>query len=203
MIKWFLIIPAIAAAVIVGISFYLQPNDFIGCGNTPQSNSTKCVKADAIVVVSGGDTNARTDEGIKLFMNGWANSIVFSGAAQDKTGPSNAAAMRKRAISEGVPADAIFVEEQSATTEQNALNTKTIFKDNNFSTVILVTSGYHQRRSELEFRKESAGSVTVLDHPLLKDKDWSFWWWVTPRGWWLAGGELVKIIAFYVQGVKL
>jgi uncharacterized SAM-binding protein YcdF (DUF218 family) len=199
MIKWLFIIPAAIVALIVGISFYLQPNDFIGCGDKPLVGSTQCVKTDAIVVVSGGDTNARTDEGIKLFENGWANSIVFSGAAQDKTGPSNAAAMRLRAIDAGVPANSIYVEEQSANTEQNALNTKTIFANNDFKTIILVTSGYHQQRSGLEFHKENK-NITTLNHPLLVDKDWSFWWWLTPRGWWLAGGEIVKIIAFYIQG---
>ena len=40
-----------------------------------------CRKADAIVVVSGGDTNARTDEAIKLYKEGWAPLIVVSGAA--------------------------------------------------------------------------------------------------------------------------
>lgn len=199
MIKWLISIPLIILVAIISISAYLQPNDFIGCGDKPQADNAQCAKADAIVVVSGGDTNARTDEGITLFQNGWANSIVFSGAAQDKSGPSNAAAMRTRAIEAGVPESSIYVEEQSATTEQNAANTKTIFADNNFNKIILVTSGYHQRRSELEFKKESP-HVTVLNHPLASDKDWSFWWWLTPRGWWLAGGELAKIIAFYVQG---
>lgn len=200
MIKWLIvIIPAAMIALIVGISFYLQPNDFIGCSEKPITGSAQCYKADAIVVVSGGDTNARTDEGIKLFDNGWANSIIFSGAAQDKTGPSNAAAMRKRAISAGVPPAAIYIEEQSATTEENALNTHQILVNNNFNTVILVTSGYHQRRSELEFKKENA-NITLLNHPLLSDKDWSMWWWTTPRGWWLASGELVKIGIFYVGG---
>jgi uncharacterized SAM-binding protein YcdF (DUF218 family) len=199
MIKWFFIIPAAFIALIIGISFYLQPNDFIGCGDKPIDGSTECVKADAIVVVSGGDTSARTDEGIKLFQNGWAKSIVFSGAAQDKTGPSNAATMRLRAIDAGVPANSIYIEDRSATTEENALNTKTIFTNNNFNTIILVTSGYHQRRSALEFQRES-NHVTILNHPLLTDKDWSFWWWLTPRGWWLAGGELAKIVAFYIQG---
>jgi len=197
MIKWLFIIPAILIAFIVGLSFYLQPNDFIGCGDQPAVSGTKCAKADAIVVVSGGDTNARTDEGITLFKNGWANSIVFSGAAQDKSGLSNAAAMRLRALSEGIPKSAIYIEEDGSTTEQNAANTKTIFNNNNFNTVILVTSGYHQQRASLEFKKENP-TMTILDHPLLTDKDWSFWWWVTPRGWWLAGGEVVKVIAFYV-----
>jgi uncharacterized SAM-binding protein YcdF (DUF218 family) len=199
MIKWLFIIPVMVIAFIVGVSLYLQPNDFIGCGAQPATSGTRCVKADAIVVVSGGDTNARTDEGIKLFENGWANSIIFSGAAQDKTGPSNAAAMRLRAVNAGIPPASIYVEEQSATTEQNAANTHAIFADNNFNTVILVTSGYHQRRAELEFKKENT-KLTVLNHPLLKDKDWSFFWWATPRGWWLAGGEIAKIVAFYIGG---
>jgi uncharacterized SAM-binding protein YcdF (DUF218 family) len=199
MIKWLFIFPVVIVVLIMGISLYLQPNDFIGCGDTPLEGTTQCLKADAIVVVSGGDTNARTDEGIKLFENGWAKSIVFSGAAQDKSGPSNAAAMRLRAIEAGIAESSIHVEEQSATTEQNAQNTKTIFVNNNFKTIILVTSGYHQRRSALEFHTQSP-TVTILNHPVLVDKDWSFWWWLTPHGWWLAGGEIVKIIAFYIQG---
>ncbi|MDB5160373.1 MAG: exported protein of unknown function [Candidatus Saccharibacteria bacterium] len=197
--KWLFIIPGLFVVLVLSLSFYLQPNDFIGCSDKPVAGSGQCEKADAIVVVSGGDTNARTDEGIKLFQNGWASSIVFSGAAQDKSGPSNAAAMRVRAIAAGVPDASIYIEEAAATTQENAMNTHTIFENNNFSRVILVTSGYHQRRSELEFKKENQ-NITVLNHPLLKDKDWSFFWWVTPRGWWLAGGEVVKIIAFYAGG---
>ena len=199
MIKWLFIFPVVIVVLIMGISLYLQPNDFIGCGDKPLEGTTQCVRADAIVVVSGGDTNARTDEGIKLFENDWAKSIVFSGAAQDKLGPSNAAAMRLRAINAGVPESSIYVEEQSATTKQNAQNTKTIFVNNNFKTIILVTSGYHQRRSALEFHKQSP-NVNILNHPVFVDKDWSFWWWLTPHGWWLASGEIVKIIAFYIQG---
>ena len=202
MIKFFIIIPLVIAAIIGGISFYLQPNDFIGCGSTPISESDQCAKADAIVVVSGGDTNARTDEGIRLYKNGWANAIIFSGAAQDKTGLSNAAAMRLRALNTGVPDDAIYVEEDAATTEENAQKTHTIFTENDFSTIILVTSGYHERRSTLEFERSNP-DIAVLSHPLLNDKDWSFFWWLSPRGWWLAGGEIAKIIAFYVQGAHV
>jgi uncharacterized SAM-binding protein YcdF (DUF218 family) len=201
MIKWLIILPIVLIAGIAAISVYLQPNDFIGCGDAPSIGSEKCEKADAIVVVSGGDTNARTDEGIRLFENGWASAIVFSGAAQDKSGPSNAAAMRLRAVQAGVPTTVIYAEENAATTEENAQNTRTIFEDNNFDTIILVTSGYHERRSELEFKKSNP-NVTVLNHPLLTDKDWSFYWWSTPRGWWLAGSELLKITIFHIQGIR-
>jgi len=201
MIKYLIIIPLIIAIFITGISFYLQPNDFIGCTETPLAGSEQCEKVDAIVVVSGGDTNARTDEGIKLFENGWADAIIFSGAAHDKTSISNAGAMRLRALFAGIPDEAIYIEEGAATTEENAQKTHEIFAKNNFSKVMLVTSGYHQRRSTLEFHKSNS-DVTVLSHPLLNDKDWSAFWWVTPRGWWLAGGEIAKIMAFYIQGAR-
>lgn len=154
------------------------------------------------MVVSGGDTNARTDEAIALYKNGWATTLVLSGAAQDKTGLSNAAAMRMRALEAGVPQTAMYVDEFSENTQQNAENSLSIFERHGFERVILVTSGYHQRRASLEFEKRS-GNVEVLNHPLLHDKDWSLWWWLTPRGWWLAGGELVKVIAFYAQGATV
>jgi uncharacterized SAM-binding protein YcdF (DUF218 family) len=196
--RWLLLIPVVMIAIILGASTYLQPNNFDGCNDVPEM-SGHCQKVDAIVVVSGGDTNARTDRGISLLKNGWADVIIFSGAAQDKTGLSNAAAMRNRALAQNVPATSIYVEEYSETTEQNAENTQSIFETRGFQKVMLVTSGYHQRRAFLEFEKRS-GPTHVLNYPLAVDKDWSSWWWLTPRGWWLAGGEFVKIIAFYVTG---
>ena len=192
--KGLIIFLVCVAAFIVGVSFYLVPNDFTGCGKTPAMG---CETADAIVVVSGGDTSARVAHGVELYADGWASQLIFSGAAQDKTGPSNAEAMRQQAVAAGVPADAIRLDEEAVNTQQNAQNTLSIFDENSIGSIILVTSGYHQRRASLEFQKEAKG-VTVLNWPVVKDKDWSAFWWITPRGWWLAGGELVKIVAFYI-----
>lgn len=197
--KFLIVIPLVIAAIIIGLSIYLQPNDFAHCGTQPAAGSSQCSKADAIVVVSGGDTNARTDAGIDLYKNGWADTIVFSGAAQDKTGPSNAAAMRARAISQGVNPEAIFTEELSESTSENAENTQRIFSDNGFNKIILVTSGYHQRRAMIEFERR-AGDILVLNRPVMNDQDWSGWWWLTPRGWWLTIGEMIKIIFSAGQG---
>lgn len=196
MFRWFIIIPIIIASVIVLTTIYLMPNSFIGCGASPDE-SDKCRKADAVVVVSGGDTTARTDAGIHLLRNGWAQTLIFSGAAQDTTGPSNAAAMKKHAIEAGIPEDSIIVDENALNTQQNAQNTDEIMKEHGFTNIILVTSGYHQRRASLEFQKTAEG-VTVRNYPVINDKDWSLFWWLTPRGWWLAGGEVVKTAAFYL-----
>lgn len=194
--RWLIALLVLAITAVVSISFYLQPNDFSNCTNQPGTNAT-CEKADAIVVVSGGDTAARTDAGIQLYKNGWANYLILSGAAMDKSGPSNAAAMKLQAVGVGVPEAAVLIDEEALNTKQNATNTQSIFKDKNFKNVILVTSGYHQRRASLEFNKRSDG-IIIRNHPVTTDNSWGWFWWASPRGWWLAGGELVKIAAFYM-----
>lgn len=194
--KWLIGVVVLVVALIVGLSMYLQPNSFIGCSDKPMAD-TACAKADAIVVVSGGDTETRTAAGIELYKNGWAEYLVLSGAAYDKSGPSNAAAMKMQAEDAGVPESAILIDEDSVNTQQNAENTQSIFKENDFQNVILVTSGYHQRRASLEFNKGAGDSVTIRNYPVLNDDDWGWYWWMTPRGWWLAGGEVAKIVAFY------
>ncbi len=193
--KWLIGVACFLVLVIIGISVYLQPNSFIGCGDRPATTSS-CGTADAIVVVSGGNTVARTDAGIALYKNGWAKYLVLAGAAQDKTSISNAAAMKQQAERAGVPADAILIDEDSTNTQQNAENSQSIFKERDFHNVILVTSGYHQRRASLEFNKLTDG-VAIRNYPVVNDGDWGWYWWATPRGWWLAGGEIAKIIAFY------
>jgi len=194
--KWVISAFVFVAVFITLVSVYLQPNSFIGCGVTPTENA-KCATSDAIVVVSGGDTQARTEAGVKLYKNGWAETLILSGAAQDKSGPSNAEAMKQQAIQAGVPSSAIVIDEESESTQQNAANTETIVANRGYNDVILVTSGYHQRRASLEFNKQ-AESVNIRNYPVTEDNDWGWFWWATPRGWWLAGGELVKIIAYYL-----
>src|SRR5690606_33068531 len=86
----------------VFISRYLGPDDLMGCSTRP-SSEPGCEPADVIVAVSGGDTAARTREAIRLYHDGWAPRLVFSGAAEDKNSPSNAAVMRDIALASGVP----------------------------------------------------------------------------------------------------
>lgn len=195
-----LVIAAVLFIVIAAISTFLTPNDTRGCKQPELSG--RCAVADAIVTVSGGDTNARTDEAIRLYKAGWAPKLIFSGAAADTSGPSNAEAMAKRALAAGVSSGVIITEEFSRTTAENALNTSKFISDQSIERIILVTSAYHQRRASLEFSAILGPSVAIVNHPLPSDKHWAgFWWWTTPRGWWLAGGELVKIGAFYsMQG---
>ena len=125
--------------------------------------------------------------------NGWAKYIIFSGAAQDANSPSNAEVMKAQALKSGVPASIIIVENASRNTRQNAQNTSTLLADHDIKRVIVVTSPYHQRRAGLEFKTSVNQNITVKNHPVNNDPDWPWYWWATPRGWWLAIGEIAKI----------
>lgn len=197
-----LIVAVLAFALLVlAIGAYLSPDGLRSCGLEPNGTGD-CRKVDAIVAISGGDTVARTAEAIRLYENGWGSRLVFSGAAADKSGPSNAEAMKRQALAADVPSGAILIDEFSETTRQNAANTTNLIAENDIKSVIVVTSAYHQRRAGLEFGERAGTAVRVVNHPVASDNQWSGFWWSTPIGWWLATSELVKIGVFYAGGSR-
>lgn len=200
MIRWILWPVLVFIVTVLAISLFLAPDSLLRCGDTP-SEVEGCNKADAIIAVSGGDTEARTQEAIDLFQRGWGNVLIFSGAALDKSGPSNAEVMREQALEQGVSPGVIRIEEQSETTAENASKTKDILLDENIASAILVTSSYHAKRTQLEFRQRAA-SVDFRVRPVSADSQWSVYWWATPYGWYLALSELVKILVFYAGGSR-
>lgn len=201
LIGWALIIVvALALAVVTGISWYLTPDDLKDCPLIPDGSSRVCSKADAIVAISGGDTVARTEKAIELYKRGWADTLIFSGAAYDSNSPSNARAMKVQALAAGVPEAAIIIEEYARDTADNARRTLNVASERGVERIILVTSAYHQRRAGIEFR-QTFSDIKVVDHPVRQDKHWSAYWWMTARGWWLALSELVKIIPALLKGV--
>lgn len=196
MIRFIFIIIVVLVSILL-IGSYLSPDDLARCESTP-SDKDECKKADAIVTISGGDTYARTQKAIDLYKTGWASQLIFSGAAADKSGPSNAESMRQYALSHGVPSGAIITEEVSETTHENATRAYGVFEQYNFERIILVTSAYHQRRANIEFSKAVGDGVEIMNSPVRHDSQWSQWWWLTPGGWWLAGSEITKILLVYI-----
>jgi uncharacterized SAM-binding protein YcdF (DUF218 family) len=182
--------------VVTSIGVYLAPDDLRGCAATPD-DTVKCEKANAIVAVSGGNTSVRAAEAISLYKNGWGKYLIFSGAAADTSGPSNAEMMKQQAVDAGVPNDVIITDNKSQTTKQNAEQTEIDLRRYEINRLIVVTSPYHQRRAGLEFKIIAGPSVAIVNHPAPNDPDWPWYWWLTPRGWWLAGSELIKIGAVH------
>lgn len=158
---------------------------------SPQSRLSK---SGAIVAISGGETDSRVAEAVRLYKAGWAPKIIFSGDAQDPNSPSNAAVMKQLAMQAGVPADAILIEEQSANTLENAQQVGLILQREKIQQIILVTSPYHQRRASEAFRAALGGDIKVLNHSTT-DKSWRrSRWWATKYSFELTMTELQKVL---------
>lgn len=189
----------------LAVTMYLGPDALRFCQAPGGKGTGDCTAADAIVVISGGDTVARTNEAISLYKKGWAPVIIFSGAAADKSGPSNARAMQMQAIEAGVAGGNTMIEEQSNTTDENADYVMKMVKSNGYKSIILVTSAYHERRALLQFEHYATVSptqkVSIRPHPVSEDKDWNRYWWLTPWGWNLAINEMIKAAIVTTGGV--
>lgn len=178
LIKLFIFVVILVVIFLFGASLYLSPQD-------------KLEKTDAIVVVSGGDTDARINEGVNLYMDGFSDRIIFSGAAAEGE-VSNASAMRNIAIRKGVSGEAILIEEDSKTTEENAANVARIIKDEGMKSMVLVTSPYHQRRAYESFRDELGKEFKIINHSA-KDSQWrKADWWSNEQARFLTIGEIIK-----------
>ncbi len=176
----------LVVAGLIALGFYISPRDDLK-------------ESDVIVAVSGGDTVARTQEAIKLYQEGWAPRLIFSGAALDPVSKSNAEAMRDIAVSAGVPPDVIIVEEFSDNTRENAERSARLISALRNESIILVTSPYHQRRTYIEFKSQLGETVEVINHPA-PDERWSrSQWWRSPFGWYVTATEAPKVLYVLLQ----
>jgi uncharacterized SAM-binding protein YcdF (DUF218 family) len=130
--------------------------------------------ADAIVVLGGGvegaapprlfpnlhDAADRVWHGARLFHAGKAPLVVISGGGlpwTEEQGPE-ANAMSIFLGDLGVRRESMLLEGRSATTYENARETKKLLAERGIETVLLVTSAMHMRRAEATF-KEAGISV--------------------------------------------
>ena len=169
---------AVGAGLMVAVGFYLSPQDTLK-------------PADAIVVISAGETGERVEEGVKLYRDRWAPVMIMSGAARDE-GVSNAAAMRQLAVAAGVPEASIILEEVARDTIGNAQNVQALVAEHNLRSIILVTSPYHQRRALITFQQFLGKDFPIINHSAT-DSAWrKNGWWLSPWTRHLTWGELGK-----------
>lgn len=186
LVSAFFTIAALLVLAVLFIGFYLSPQ-------------SKLQHSDAIVAISGGETQQRVDEAVRLYKAGWAPALIFSGAAKSGN-VSNALAMQRQAVAEGVQPSVISIDELSANTGQNARNVGALIRKRGIHQIILVTSPYHQRRAYLSFRLVLGPSVKIVNHSSV-DSVWrkSNWWkYAETRD--LSFSELEKIIYIKLTG---
>ena len=153
-------------------------------------------KTEAIVVLVGSRTGNRVKEATRLYHEGFADKLVFSGfVVYPETHSSTL--MKTYAQKLGVPENSIITkntDEEVSTRGESIANLK-LLEENQIKSFILVTSSFHSRRARLIYEK----SISLLGY------DMNFW--VAPAkdsrvpidSWWKLRTGLKSILYEYIK----
>jgi uncharacterized SAM-binding protein YcdF (DUF218 family) len=115
-------------------------------------------KADAILVLCSHDKSV-AGRGAQLFLEGWAELLIFSGGLGTITrqmwSVPEADQFAEIALGMGVPSEKIMIENRSTNTGENILLTKQLLAERHLNPqkFILVQKPYMERRSYATFKK--------------------------------------------------
>ncbi len=153
--------------------------------------------ADAVVVLAGDPDYERTLTAARLMREGRARILVLTGG---EPGPGDSAiSLRQQAVAAGVDPTRIRMETSSRSTRESLREAGALLDREGASSVILVTSPYHQRRAWLAARQAWPGR-RIHNQPATP----SSW---RPEGWWriqrsrsIVFSEYGKLLYYGLRG---
>jgi uncharacterized SAM-binding protein YcdF (DUF218 family)/glycosyltransferase involved in cell wall biosynthesis len=163
--------PAKVAAVLLVLYLVIFQSNLVWWMAKPLTASEPARPSDAIVVFAGGvgesgqaggGVQERISQAIELYHEGVAPRMIISSGFVFAL--REAESMKAIAMANGVPGDAIVLEERATNTHQNVTYTRDILAANGWRRIALVSSPYHMRRAMLTWRK-AAPDVEVIASP--------------------------------------
>jgi uncharacterized SAM-binding protein YcdF (DUF218 family) len=156
---------AAAAAWLIGLVWFAEHIP------EPGTAEAQAELTDAIVVLTGG--SARVRVGLNLLAGGRARKLFVSGVYR---GVDVAELLRVAQYEPGALECCIALGYAADNTAGNAAETRDWMQREGFTSIRLVTSNYHMRRSLLEFRR-AMPAMTILPHHVSPDSfDRAEWW---------------------------
>ena len=134
-------------------------------------------KSDVIVVLCSHDTIV-AERGARLFLDGWAPLLVFTGGLGVITrhlwSDPEAERFARIAVEMGVPADRILIENRATNTGENVAFTRDLLAARGLDpdTFILVQKPYMERRTFATFQKVWPGKSVCVTSPQLSLDDY-------------------------------
>lgn len=137
--------------------------------------------ADALVVLGAGvnewgrpsrSLSERTRHAVQLWKRGLAPQLICTGGVGDNP-PSEARVAADLAISLGVPASKVLLEDTSTSTRENARFAADICRARGWKRVVVVSHPYHLWRARRDFRRRG---LVVYTSPVRGGQvDFNFW----------------------------
>ena len=106
----------------------------------------------------------RTHTGCMLYKQGFAKYLVFSGGRNPRMPVSEPQAMRKIALTLGVAAEDIILDEQGNNTLATVRNSLRLASENNWHRVLMVSHDYHLSRIKFFCYRLNLSAYTVPAH---------------------------------------
>ena len=91
----------------------------------------------------------RINHAVELYNDGYVQAIIMTGGVGEGNIRSEADIAREYAEQQGIPADAIYVEEESHITAENIENAKQLMGEQNMNTSLIVSDPLHMKRAML------------------------------------------------------
>ena len=113
--------------------------------------------ADAVIVLGAAASDsgvspvyrARLDHGIDLYRQGFAGTLIVTGGRAEGNRQSDAYRACEYAVSQGVPAADVLLEDTSRITQENLENAKALMEASGMETALIVSDPLHMKRAML------------------------------------------------------
>lgn len=172
--KWF---TGLAIAAVFGAALFMGHPWILTQAAAWLVTNDPLIRADALIVLSGDSTGERVMQGVALWRQGYAPTVILSGGPIGRW-TTAAEVMRKEALLLGLPSRAILLEEESMSTWEQAVKTLPMVRKLGARRVIVVTSPYHARRARWTFRRIfGPAGIEVLVSPSPYSKFQVDRWW--------------------------
>jgi uncharacterized SAM-binding protein YcdF (DUF218 family)/glycosyltransferase involved in cell wall biosynthesis len=167
-------VQSIAAVVVLYVLLFHTP--VVWWMAEPLRQSEPPRPADAIVVFAGGVGESgqagggyqeRVRQAVDLYLAGYAPRLIFSSGYVFAF--REAEVMKALAVANGVPPEAIILEERAANTYENVQFVHRQLQQQNWRSVLLVSSPYHMRRALLTWERV-APEVEVVPVPVAQSQ---------------------------------
>ena len=169
--------------------------------------------ADAIVILSGSSTLAeRTQHAAHLYSQNRAQKILLTNdnhqggwSSAEQRNPFFYEITRNELARLGVPFENIeVITAPVASTADEALTISEYAAAHNLRSILLVTSGYHSRRTLWMFQDAFRGTDTQIGIDPVEtgiQTPQPATWWLQTRGWQLVFVEYLKLIDYLCRGL--